>query len=91
MLKTALKYKIIRIRSKVSFIAFENRYTILELFLRKILESHREFIHQNVYKPFMTDSEIESHLDLIDNMRVGSILAGLIEDADKREKKLLNQ
>lgn len=87
MLKTALKYKIIRIRSKISFLAFEKRQTILELFLRKILESHREFIYQKVYEPRQSDEEIEKLLDMIENINPGSVIKGLIEFADKVLKR----
>lgn len=54
LLKTTLKYKIIRIRSKISFIAFKLRQTIPELFLTKILESHRDLVAQGAIIPKQT-------------------------------------
>lgn len=37
MRKTALKYKIIRIRAKLSYAAFQQRVTVQELFLKAIM------------------------------------------------------
>ena len=38
-----LKYKILRIRSKISYYAFYQRYTISQLFLDQILKSDKQF------------------------------------------------
>ena len=42
MTKTMLKYKILRIRYKISYHAFIERRTILEHFMRGILKSHAQ-------------------------------------------------
>jgi hypothetical protein len=43
MSKTALKYKILRVRAKVSYEAFINKMTIAEIFLNQILKSFNLF------------------------------------------------
>jgi len=45
MKKTALKYSIIRIRMKISFMAFEEKITVQEYLFKKILESHTDLIN----------------------------------------------
>jgi hypothetical protein len=45
MKKTALKYSIIRIRMKISFMAFKEKITVQEHIFKKILESHTDLIN----------------------------------------------
>ena len=40
--KVYLKYLIMRVRAKISFIALEKRMTVLELFINTIYSTYRE-------------------------------------------------
>lgn len=50
MYKTLLKYKIMRVRGKISFHAFSKNKTILEHIVSKIYESYRDLVTQGVLK-----------------------------------------
>lgn len=45
-----LKYKVMRIRSKISFMALEKRMTVYELFMTTIKKSYLEFQKLGYYK-----------------------------------------
>ena len=47
MVSTMLKYKILRIRNKLSFSAFMNKQTIAELILTQIMVTHRKLLEEN--------------------------------------------
>ena len=49
--KIAFKYTLIRIRMKISFMAYEKRLTILELFLIAIKKSNKS-LEDDGLKPF---------------------------------------
>jgi len=44
------KYRILRIRQKISFSAFEKNMSVHELFFRAILTSYNELLSQNKIK-----------------------------------------
>ena len=48
MMKTMLKYKIIRMRNKISYHAFIKNMTVLELYVSKIYESYKDLVSQKV-------------------------------------------
>ena len=52
--------------------------------MRKILESHREFIHQRVYEARQTDEEIDKLLDVVTKSYSGNVIKSLIELAEKK-------
>ena len=57
MKKTALKYSILRIRQKISFMAFMKKMTIQELILQTIVKSHEKFEAEGqipVMDPFLS-------------------------------------
>ena len=45
-----MKYTIIKFRMKVSWIAFKNKMTILELFCTAILKSYNQMLAEGVIK-----------------------------------------
>ena len=47
-MKTMLKYKIIRMRNKISYHAFIKNMTVLELYVNKIYESYKDLVNQGV-------------------------------------------
>ena len=57
------------------------------MFLRKILESHREFVQLKVYKASQSDAEIEKVIELVKNINTGNVVKGLIEFSEKRKLK----
>jgi hypothetical protein len=50
-MKTLQKYKIMRIRQKISFIAFQKRMTVAELFCSTILDSLHSLPPNNRFLP----------------------------------------
>ena len=46
MVSTMLKYKILRIRNKLSFSAFINKQTITELILTQIIFTHKKLLDE---------------------------------------------
>ena len=55
--KVNTKYKIMKIRQKISFIAFEKSVTIKELIVNQIFESYKV-----LKRPFLNDTEIEENI-----------------------------
>ena len=53
--KVRLKYKLMRIRSKIAFMALKSRMTILELFVRAILNSFEQLMAIGAV-PALTDA-----------------------------------
>lgn len=56
--KTLLRFKILRIRLKISFMAFEKRMTIPELFMQAIMKTHDELLKESsipLYDPFLPE------------------------------------
>lgn len=49
--KTFLKYTLIRLRQKISFIAFKSNQTILQLFLNAIIKSMHNFADMGIDRP----------------------------------------
>ena len=60
MRKTCLKYQILKIRSKLSYICFEKRCTLTELLLKQILTSYNELIFSGEIKQIGNLSPDES-------------------------------
>jgi hypothetical protein len=54
MLKTMLKYTVIRVRNKISYHAFLKNMTILELYVSKIYESYKDLVSQKALKQKQT-------------------------------------
>lgn len=67
--KVYLKYLIMRIRAKISFMALERRMTIVELMITTIFKSYREIQHMGIYPKESYEQET----------RHESILQGLIK------------
>jgi hypothetical protein len=67
MMKTVMKYKIIRIRNKISFHAFKNRMTILELIVNKAYLSFKELVKQGEIVPKLSSEETQEVFDDINN------------------------
>ena len=43
--KVWFKYLLMRVRAKISFIAFQKRLTVHELFITAIMKSHKKLMH----------------------------------------------
>ena len=54
-IKVRLKYKLMRIRSKIAFMALKSRMTVLELFVRAILNSFEQLMAIGAV-PALTDA-----------------------------------
>ena len=69
MLKTMLKYKVIRVRNKISYHAFMKNMTILELYVSKIYESYKDLVTQKVLKQ---DQSSPTSLQVLRSIMVGN-------------------
>lgn len=79
MSKTALKYKIIRIRAKLSFIAFERRMTVQELLLTKIIESYKDMVSQRLFVPKESFEEGNQKANIIMTSNIGECFSKLVQ------------
>jgi hypothetical protein len=50
-----MKYKVLRIRAKISFMAFEKRCTIKELFLKAILKTYLDLMESGELEPTLSN------------------------------------
>jgi hypothetical protein len=51
--KTLLKYKLLRVRSKISFLALQRRMTVLELFLTTIKACYHHLLEAEAIPPLI--------------------------------------
>ena len=58
--KVYLKYLIMRIRAKISFMALERRMTVVELIIATIMKSYQEVKRMGVYPIESYDQEIKN-------------------------------
>ena len=69
--KVFMKYRIMTIRAKISYSAFEQGSTIAEHILNSIIKTHNIMAHQNLIKSNLRTREIETKvLDNITNNNV---------------------
>ena len=78
MRKTALKYKIIRIRAKLSYAAFQQRVTVQELVLKAIIESYKDLVKQKFIIPDENYEESEQQVNILMTSNVGQCLRKII-------------
>ena len=66
MRKTLLKYKIIKLRSKISYISFINSCTITELFLKQIISSYYGLLYT---KQIKEENYTEEYYRIVDGFK----------------------
>ena len=73
-MKVHKKYMILRIRFKISFIAFINRKTVIELFLYQIKKSHKQ-LSNGGHIPFYDPNLLEK-IRLFEKVVTGNVVTG---------------
>ena len=65
MRKTYLKFLILKVRAKLSFTAYLKNYTISELFVRQISNSHAELVKSGQIKSKVSSERVEDYFEEI--------------------------
>ena len=67
MKKIFLKYIILKVRNKISYIAFHKKQTICELFIRAIYASYTILVRVGDLEPIEDETEVQKNYDKIIN------------------------
>lgn len=70
--KVHLKYLILRVRAKISYMAFEKRMTVLELFASTILRCYEDLMRVGAI-PALSATEKRRHQDVVQKLSSGSV------------------
>jgi hypothetical protein len=91
---TSFKYTLIKIRSKISYIAFQKQMTISELFFKTCLISYKLFLAQGIHKNIYQDDQMRAFLQKLSTdsreFKTSVIMwQNIMNFGDERQKRLL--
>ena len=78
MSKTAFKYTLMRIRSKLSYQAYLKKMTIPELIISQCLTSYNIFLRAGIHKNYYNEQSLRQFRDVIHNENNMSVKTALL-------------
>ena len=75
--KTYLKFLIIKLRFKISFIAFKNKMTIVELFCNSIIKTYNQLVNEGSI--VVNEVYLEKQANILSSLKVGNSVKNVLK------------
>ena len=75
--KTYLKFLIIKLRFKISFIAFKNKMTIVELFCNSIIKTYNQLVNEGSI--VVNEVQLEKQANILSSLKVGNSVKNVLK------------